>query len=113
MIKQLLWIHCENALKYTKQNDSITFHIYEQCEYGCVDVQDNGAGMNEEDVTRIFDRFYRADKSRNKEIPGTGLGLSIAKSFTEACGGGFRIFTNADLFTVEVEFSKSDKTDNI
>ena len=56
-----------------------TFHIYKKNEYGCVDVEDDGVGMAQEDVTRIFDRFYRADKSRNKEIPGTGLGLSIAK----------------------------------
>lgn len=87
MIKQLLWIHCENALKYTKSDNTITFHIYKQNEYGCVDVEDNGVGMAEEDVTRIFDRFYRADKSRNKEIPGTGLGLSIAKWIAERNDG--------------------------
>lgn len=100
MIKQLLWIHCENALKYTKQNDSITFHIYEQCEYGCVDVQDNGVGMNEEDVTRIFDRFYRADKSRNKEIPGTGLGLSIAKWIAESNDGKISVESELEKGTI-------------
>lgn len=87
MIKQLLWIHCENALKYTKQNNTIIFHIYKKGDYGCIDVEDNGVGMAEEDVTRIFDRFYRADKSRNKEIPGTGLGLSIAKWIAERNDG--------------------------
>ena len=87
MVKQLLWIHCENALKYTKKESTITFRIYEQDGYGCVDIQDNGTGMAQEDVTRIFDRFYRADKSRNKEIPGTGLGLSIAKWIAESNDG--------------------------
>ena len=77
-----------------------TFHIYEQCEYGCVDVQDNGAGMNEEDVTRIFDRFYRADKSRNKEIPGTGLGLSIAKWIAESNDGKISVESELEKGTI-------------
>lgn len=97
MVKQLLWIHCENALKYTKSDDIITFRIYEKECYGYVDVQDNGVGMVEEDVSRIFDRFYRADKSRNKEIPGTGLGLSIAKWIAES---------NEGKISVESEFGK-------
>lgn len=91
MVKQLLWIHCENALKYTKNDNVITFHIYEKDGYGYVDVQDNGVGMAQEDVGRIFDRFYRADKSRNKEIPGTGLGLSIAKWIAESNEGNISV----------------------
>ncbi len=87
MVKQLLWIHCENAMKYTKEGGVITFAIYKDKEYGYVDVQDDGQGMAKEDVERIFDRFYRADKSRNKEIPGTGLGLSIAKWIAQSNEG--------------------------
>ena len=47
--------------------------------------------MAQEDVIRIFDRFYRADKSRNKEIPGTGLGLSIAKWIAESNDGNISV----------------------
>ena len=79
LIKQLLWIHTENAMKYTPENGLIQFCIYKDEKYAYVSVSDNGAGLSKEDVPLIFDRFYRADKSRNKEIPGTGLGLSIAK----------------------------------
>ncbi len=87
MVKQLLWIHCENAMKYTKEGGNITFRIYKDKNYGFVEVEDNGVGMAKEDVERIFDRFYRADKSRNKEIPGTGLGLSIAKWIAQSNDG--------------------------
>lgn len=78
LIKQLLWIYTENAIKYTKNNGIIIFKVYNDKKYGYVSIGDNGLGIDEEDIKRIFDRFYRADKSRNKEIPGTGLGLSIA-----------------------------------
>lgn len=79
LIKQLLWIHAENSIKYTKNGSTIGFKVYSNGRYGCIDVWDNGIGMAKEDIPFLFDRFFRADKSRNKEIPGTGLGLSIAK----------------------------------
>lgn len=84
LMKQLLWIFTENALKYTsEESGKIIFRVYSEGEYGCISVADNGAGMDKEDIPLIFDRFYRSDKSRNKEIPGTGLGLSIAKWIIE------------------------------
>lgn len=78
LIKQLLWIHTENCIKYTKDGGDITFKVYSDDSFAYVSVEDDGAGIKEDDLPYIFDRFYRADKSRNKEIPGTGLGLSIA-----------------------------------
>ena len=79
LIKQLLWVHVENALKYTKDGDSITLKVWKDKKYAYVSVGDNGAGISEEHLSKIFDRFYRVDQSRNKGISGTGLGLSIAK----------------------------------
>lgn len=79
LIKQMLWIYTENAVKYSGDEKTITYSVFSQGDYACVSVKDNGCGMNEEDLPHIFDRFYRVDKSRNKNIPGTGLGLSIAK----------------------------------
>ncbi len=79
LIKQLLWIHGENALKYSKGGEEIKVKVWKDKKYGYVSVQDHGSGISEEDLSKIFDRFYRVDKSRNKEISGTGLGLAIAR----------------------------------
>ena len=87
LIKQLLWIHGENALKYSPQGSEIVVKVWKDAAYGYISVQDHGAGIAEEDVQRIFDRFYRADKSRSKEIAGTGLGLAIARWFVECHEG--------------------------
>lgn len=79
LIKQLLWIHGENALKYTANGGNIHIKVWKDKKYAYVSVADDGMGIAEEEQSKIFDRFYREDKSRNKEISGTGLGLSIAK----------------------------------
>lgn len=80
LIKQLLWIFTENAIKYTSpENGLITYKVYEEDDYICLSVKDNGIGISEENSKHIFDRFYRVDESRNKAKGGTGLGLSIAK----------------------------------
>ncbi len=79
LIKQLLWIHAENALKYTKEGGLITVRVWKDKKNAYVFVRDDGAGISTEHLPRIFDRFYRVDQSRNKGISGTGLGLSIAK----------------------------------
>lgn len=79
LIKQLLWIHGENALKYSPNGSEIAVKVWKDADFGYVSVEDHGAGIAEEDLHKIFDRFYRADKSRNKEISGTGLGLAIAR----------------------------------
>jgi signal transduction histidine kinase len=82
LIKQLFWILLENAVKYSKETDGkILVRIFEQSEKICVTVKDEGIGISSEDLPYIFDRFYRADKSRSNDVrlvKGTGLGLSIA-----------------------------------
>jgi signal transduction histidine kinase len=87
LVKQLLWIHGENALKYSGENGKIQVHVWKDENYGYVSVEDNGVGIAEEDIPKVFDRFYRADKSRNKEIAGTGLGLAIAKWIMDSHDG--------------------------
>ncbi|MBM6829718.1 HAMP domain-containing protein [Anaerotignum lactatifermentans] len=78
LLKQMLWIYAENALKYTAEDGKIQIRVWKDKKYGYVSVKDNGVGIAKEEQDKIFDRFYRADKSRNKEISGTGLGLAIA-----------------------------------
>lgn len=87
LIKQMLWIYTENAMKYSGDDKVIAYRVYREDNYACVSVRDNGYGINEEDLPHIFDRFYRVDKSRNKDIPGNGLGLSIAKWIIEIHSG--------------------------
>lgn len=85
LIKQLLWIHGENALKYS--GGKIEVKVWKDQKYGYVSVKDYGMGIAVEDLPKIFDRFYRVDKSRNKEISGTGLGLAIARWIVDSHEG--------------------------
>lgn len=70
----------ENAIKYNRQHGEVTVTVDADEEYFTLGVADNGIGIPEEDQARIFERFFRVDKSRSREIGGTGLGLSITKS---------------------------------
>lgn len=79
LIRQLMWIFCENAIKYKADKPlNIKITVGEKNTVPYFSVTDNGIGISQEDISHIFDRFYRADKSRNKTIMGNGLGLSIA-----------------------------------
>ena len=79
-IKQLMLILVDNAVKYTPEGGRVTVG-FEKAPQGRVRfyVQDTGIGIAEEDQQRIFDRFYRVDKARSREMGGNGLGLSIAQ----------------------------------
>lgn len=91
LIKQMLWIYTENAVKYSGKEKTITYRVFSEGQYACVSVKDNGCGINKEDLPHIFERFYRVDKSRNKNIPGTGLGLSIAKWIIDVHSGSVEV----------------------
>ncbi len=86
-LQQTIGILISNALRYTPSRGSIT--VAAQSEPSCITVRvtDTGSGIAPEDVPHVFDRFYRADKSRARESGGSGLGLAIAKSIVEAHGG--------------------------
>lgn len=72
-----------NAINYTPVGGDITVRILRQAKYACIEVQDNGIGMNKADQLRIFDHFYRADKARSTDTGGVGLGLTIARRIVE------------------------------
>ena len=86
-IKQLLWIYADNAFKYTCQENTVTFSAYDDGAFVYMSVADDGHGIEKDHIPFIFDRFYRVDKSRNREIGGSGLGLSIAKKLASAFDG--------------------------
>lgn len=87
MIKQLLRIFIENSVKFTKKDSRITLKATKEEEAYSLYVMDEGEGIAEEDLSRIFERFYVADKARTKNKAGSGLGLSIAKWIVETHGG--------------------------
>lgn len=79
LIVGILFNLCDNAIKYNKKGGKVYIDIQNRKNYIQVSVKDTGIGIPKEDFARIFERFYRVDKSHSKEVGGTGLGLSIVK----------------------------------
>lgn len=90
MIERLITNILENALSHTPVDGSVQLSLQLADNSLLVKISDTGMGISKEDLPRIFERFYRADKSRDRRIPGTGLGLAIAKEIVELHGGSIR-----------------------
>lgn len=86
----------DNAIKYSPINTDILINEYLSNEYYIFSIKDEGFGIDKKDQDKIFDRFYRVEKSRNSEIAGSGLGLSIVKLFLEAIGGEINVSSEID-----------------
>ena len=79
ILEEMMFNLCDNAVKYNKKGGSVTVTVSQDADGTEIVVSDTGIGISQADQKRIFERFYRADKSHSKEIGGTGLGLSIVK----------------------------------
>src|ERR1035437_9849439 len=91
-LSELFIILLDNAIKYSKEKSVISINVGKEDSVVNVFVKDNGIGIKTEDLPHIFDRFYRADRSRTKQkIDGYGLGLSIAKRIATLHNGGIRV----------------------
>ena len=92
---QLLYILLDNAIKYTPEGGTVSLsleqHVMKQRKVVEISVSDTGIGIAPEHLPHIFDRFYRADKARTRQIGGHGLGLSIAKWIVEAHNGHIQV----------------------
>lgn len=79
MIEEVIYNLCDNGIRYNTPGGYVKVMITKDDDYGYVEVVDNGIGISEEHQKRVFERFYRVDKSRSKATGGTGLGLAIVK----------------------------------
>jgi two-component system phosphate regulon sensor histidine kinase PhoR len=84
---QVLLNLIDNALKFTDKAGKVTISAEEKKDLVQIDVADTGCGIPEDDLPRIFERFYRVDKAHSRELGGTGLGLSIVKHIVQSHGG--------------------------
>lgn len=99
LLKQAMRIFVDNAIKYTPSGGKITLSSNGDGDYARISVTDNGIGIPADDLSRVFDRFFRADESRTRETGGTGLGLSIAKWIIDRHGGYVDIVSREDIGT--------------
>jgi two-component system phosphate regulon sensor histidine kinase PhoR len=86
-LHEVLYNLLENAVKYSRANGEIRLQSAKRGSEVVISVADNGIGISKNDLPRIFERFYRADKARSRELGGTGLGLAIVKHIAQLHGG--------------------------
>lgn len=98
---ELFSVLIDNALKYSPEKSRIKVNLWSENNKAVVKIQDFGIGIKEEDLPHVFDRFYRADQSRNKkQIDGYGLGLSIAKNIVELHRGEIKVESEENKGTI-------------
>jgi signal transduction histidine kinase len=112
-IKQVVMILLDNALKYTDRNGRVSIELKKSYNNLFLSVTNTGEGISEEHLDRVFDRFYRMDKSRERKSGGYGLGLSIAKTIIEQHKGKISVRSVANEYTtfhVELPLSMNQNT---
>ena len=98
-IQQTVAILISNALRYTPANGTIALGAKGEADHVLIEVTDTGSGIVPEDLPHVFERFYRADKSRSRAAGGSGLGLAIAKGIVEAHGVSISVTSRMDQGT--------------
>lgn len=104
----------ENSIKYRSSRPLEIVILANQDDDGVfINISDNGIGVNEEDLKRIFERFYRSDKSRNLDVMGSGIGLSICKEIIASHGGKISASSNdSDGLTISIRLQAFEKRSN-
>lgn len=107
-LQRLLANLLDNAVKYTSSGGTVTVSVDQKDDEATISVKDTGAGMSEDDLPHIFDRFYRCDRSRSK--PGVGLGLSLVRATVKAHGGKINVASSpGEGSTFEISFPRSTR----
>ncbi len=106
-LRQILSNLLENAIKYSNQKSTIILQAESNTQSIRFEIEDNGPGISPEHLPRIFERFYRTDASRSRELGGTGLGLSIVKHLVQLHGGEISVESKLDkgskfIFTIPI-----------
>lgn len=89
----------KNAIVYSHENSKVKIRNYKQHEFGVISIEDNGIGIKKQDQEKIFEKFYRTDKSRNKESGGTGLGMAICQKIVNIHGGDIKLTSSENQGT--------------
>jgi two-component system phosphate regulon sensor histidine kinase PhoR len=104
-VRQIVDNLIDNAIKYTPDGGSVSVSCFGDHDEACIEVTDTGIGIPRDDLPRIFERFYRVDKARSRELGGTGLGLSIVKHLMQSIGGQIDVASrvgSGSKFTVHI-----------
>ena len=108
-VKQIILNLVDNAIKYTPENGDVNVKIFADKDDAVIKLSDTGMGIPKEDQARIFERFYRVDKARSREIGGTGLGLAITKHIAMNLGGTISVESELEkgsTFTVRIPMKR-------
>lgn len=111
LLTEIVFNLCDNAIKYNKNGGTVEVAISSQENSASITVKDSGIGIPPEHQARIFERFYRVDKSRSKESGGTGLGLSIVKHAVQYLNGKIELQSSLGQGTVIQIIFQQDKSD--
>ncbi len=114
-LTELLLNLMDNSVKYNRSGGMVRVTVDSLPECARIVVEDNGIGISEADTERVFERFYRVDKSRSKETGGTGLGLSIVKHVVSLHGGDLKVFSElgkGTRITVTLPFDRAKEGGN-
>lgn len=113
-LEQVLIILLDNAVKYSKDRKEVHISLATTGNHVQIAIQDFGEGISDEEVDKIFDRFYRIDKARSREKGGNGLGLSIAKQLIEGYGGTISVESvknYGSVFRIELELMDTEEAE--
>ena len=99
LLEELVYNLVDNAIRYNVENGSVEVSINERDGRTVLTVKDTGIGIPEKYQSRIFERFFRVDKSRSKATGGTGLGLAIVKHTVEYLGGTLKLESEENIGT--------------
>ena len=112
ILTQLVLNLLDNAVKYSNQGGQIKINLLKSAGKILFSIHDDGIGIPQEDISRVFERFYRVDKARSQKAGGTGLGLAIVKHIVISLSGKIKVNSEVGKYTefiVEIPLVDQDK----